>query len=68
MPEHSSRCPTRHRAESEKPRRRLGGYGSCTRTAYCEITRNGTDDDPALLIEQEDGTRVLKLRSEVSRA
>ena len=29
------------------------------------ITRNGSDDDPALLIEQEDGDRVLKLTSEV---
>ena len=33
-----------------------------------EITRNGSDEDPALLIEQEDGARVLKLRSEVERA
>ncbi|MDO9355565.1 MAG: DUF2945 domain-containing protein [Solirubrobacteraceae bacterium] len=32
------------------------------------ITRNGTDDDPALEIEQEDGTPVLKLRSEVDHA
>jgi hypothetical protein len=39
--------------------RRLGGS---------EITRHGSDDDPALVIEQEDGTRVLKLRSEVERA
>ena len=40
-----------------------------TRTlAGSEITRNGSDDDPAYLIEQEDGSRVLKLRSEVSRA
>jgi metal-dependent hydrolase (beta-lactamase superfamily II) len=31
------------------------------------ITRDGTDDDPALIIEQEDGTRVLKLSSEVER-
>ena len=31
-----------------------------------EITRNGTEDNPALLIEQEGGQRVLKLRSEVS--
>lgn len=30
------------------------------------ITRNGSDEDPAYLIEQEDGGRVLKLRSEVS--
>jgi hypothetical protein len=40
-----------------------------TRTlAGSETTRNGSDDDPALLIEQEDGARVLKLRSEVERA
>ncbi len=32
------------------------------------ITRNGTDDNPALLIEQEDGGEVLKLQSEVKRA
>lgn len=31
-----------------------------------EITRNGSDDDPAYVIEQEDGDRVLELRSEVS--
>ncbi|MCW2866619.1 MAG: hypothetical protein JWR20_807 [Marmoricola sp.] len=30
-----------------------------------EITRNGSDDDPAYEIEQEDGTTVLKLRSEL---
>ncbi len=40
-----------------------------TRTlAGSEITRNGSDDDPAYLIEQDDGARVLKLRSEVARA
>jgi len=33
-----------------------------------EVTRNGTDDDHALLIEQEDGDEVLKLQSEVERA
>ncbi|MGR3452920.1 DUF2945 domain-containing protein [Pseudooceanicola sp.] len=33
-----------------------------------EVTRNGSKDDPALLIEQEDGDRVLKLASEVERA
>ena len=32
-----------------------------------EITRNGTDDDPAYVIEQEDGTTVLKLKSEVEQ-
>lgn len=40
-----------------------------TRTlAGSEITRNGSDDDPAYVIEQEDGSQVLKLRSEVDRA
>jgi hypothetical protein len=44
-------------------------HGKVTRTLQgSEITRNGSDDDPALLIEQEDGARVLKLRSEISRA
>lgn len=33
-----------------------------------EITRNGTAEDPALLIVQDDGDRVLKLASEVERA
>ena len=33
-----------------------------------EITRKGSDDNKALLIEQEDGQRVLKLESEVERA
>ena len=33
-----------------------------------EVTRNGSDDDPALYIEQEDGDGVLKLSSEVSKA
>jgi hypothetical protein len=33
-----------------------------------EVTRNGTKDDPALLIEQEDGDEVLKLCSEVEVA
>lgn len=33
-----------------------------------EITRNASDDDPAYLIEQEDGSKVLKSRSEVDRA
>lgn len=44
-------------------------HDKVTRTLQgSEITRNGSDDDPAYLIEQEDGARVLKLRSEVSRA
>ncbi len=33
-----------------------------------EITRKGTADNPALIIEQDDGSRVLKLQSEVERA
>lgn len=33
-----------------------------------EVTRKGSDDDPACVIEQEDGTTVLKLRSELDRA
>lgn len=32
------------------------------------ITRDGSSDDPALVIEQDDGDRVLKLQSEVERA
>ncbi|WP_020570583.1 hypervirulence associated TUDOR domain-containing protein [Neolewinella persica] len=30
-----------------------------------EVTRNGTSDNKALLIEQKDGDEVLKLASEV---
>lgn len=33
-----------------------------------EVTKNGTDDNHALLIDQEDGDQVLKLQSEVERA
>ncbi|MGR3504151.1 DUF2945 domain-containing protein [Pseudaestuariivita sp.] len=33
-----------------------------------EVTRDGSDDDPALYIEQEDGDGVLKLASEVRKA
>ncbi|WP_405247680.1 DUF2945 domain-containing protein [Cellulophaga sp. Asnod2-G02] len=32
-----------------------------------DVTRNGTKENKALLIEQEDGDEVLKLESEVSR-
>ena len=40
---------------------------SVTRTLKgSEITRHGSDDNPAYVIEQEDGDQVLKLRSEVS--
>jgi hypothetical protein len=38
------------------------------RTKGESITRNGSADDPAYVIEQDDGTVVLKLRSEVERA
>ncbi len=33
-----------------------------------DVTRNATNDDPAYLIEQEDGDRVLKSSSEVDAA
>lgn len=33
-----------------------------------DITRNGSEENKALLIEQSDGDKVLKLESEVSRA
>ncbi|MCA0941426.1 DUF2945 domain-containing protein [Salipiger pacificus] len=32
-----------------------------------EITRNGSSDTPAFLIEQDDGGRVLKLESELTK-
>lgn len=32
------------------------------------VTRDASKDDPAYLIEQDDGTKVLKSASEVSRA
>jgi hypothetical protein len=32
-----------------------------------EITRNGKEGDKALFIEQEDGSKVLKLESEVGK-
>lgn len=31
-----------------------------------KITRKGSKDDPAFLIEQDDGAKVLKLASELS--
>lgn len=33
-----------------------------------EITRNGSEDNPAYLIEQNDGDEVLKLGSELAAA
>ena len=32
-----------------------------------EITRNATDDEPAYLIEQDDGSRVLKSITELQK-
>ena len=44
-------------------------HDKVTRTTKGEaVTRNGTDDDPAYVIEQEDGTVVLKLRSELQES
>ena len=41
---------------------------SVTRTLKgSEVTRKGSDNDKALLIKQEDGSKVLKLESEVDR-
>lgn len=37
-------------------------------TKGSQVTRNGSRDDPAYVIEQDDGTTVLKLSSEVERA
>lgn len=33
-----------------------------------EVTRDASDDEPAYLIEQDDGDRVLKSHSEVQKA
>lgn len=33
-----------------------------------DVTRNATDDEPAYLVEQEDGDQVLKSESELSDA
>lgn len=33
-----------------------------------EVTRNATDDDPAYLIEQQDGDKVLKSHSEIRKS
>ncbi|MBO0360778.1 DUF2945 domain-containing protein [Hymenobacter sp. BT186] len=42
---------------------------SITRTLKgSEITRNGTPDNPAFVIVQENGDRVIKLQSEVKEA
>ncbi len=44
-------------------------HGAVTRTTKGEqVTRHGSNDDPAYVIEQEDGTTVVKLQSEVERA
>lgn len=42
---------------------------SVSRTSKGEtITRHGSEDNPAYVIEQADGTVVLKLRSELEEA
>ena len=33
-----------------------------------EVTRNASDDDPAYLIEQQDGDKVLKSHSEIRKS
>lgn len=33
-----------------------------------EVTRNASDDEPAYLIEQDDGDRVLKSHSEIQKS
>jgi len=43
-------------------------YEKTTRTIqWTEVTRNGTKDNPALYIKQEDWDTVLKLQSEVHK-
>ena len=46
-------------AFTEKVTRKIKGH---------EVTRNATEDEPAYLIEQEDGDQVLKSESELSKA
>ena len=44
-------------------------HDDVTRTTKgSEITRHGSDDDPAYVIELEDGTTVLKLKSELEES
>jgi len=44
-------------------------HDKVTRTTKgSQVTRNGTPDDAAYVIAQEDGTIVVKLSSEVERA
>lgn len=44
-------------------------HDTVTRTTKGEeVTRHGTADEPAYVIEQDDGTVVLKLAGEVQRA
>jgi hypothetical protein len=33
-----------------------------------KVTRNGSEDDPAYIIEQQDGDKVLKLHSEIRKS
>ena len=44
-------------------------HDDVTRTTKgSQVTRHGSAEDPAYVIEQEDGTVVLKLQSEVEKA
>lgn len=44
-------------------------HSDVTRTLQGEeVTRHGSEDNPAYLIRQADGDRVLKLQSEIERA
>lgn len=44
-------------------------HGEVSRTTKGnQIKRRGSEDNPAYVIEHDDGTTVLKLRSEVERA
>ena len=44
-------------------------HGDVTRSSKGQqVTRHGSHDNPAYVIEQDDGTLVLKLQSEVERA
>jgi hypothetical protein len=44
---------------TQKITRKIGGI---------EVTRNGSDEDPAVFVTQSDGSEVLKLASELRKA
>ncbi|WP_204163967.1 HVA1 family protein [Nocardioides solisilvae] len=65
----TARAPRRARWSTRSAGPVLLCHGDVSRTTKGEqVTRHGSDDDPAYVIEQEEGTVVLKLASEVSRA